>query len=139
MSQGNNDTKAIYADPKTALIFTFNTEMQDIYKTLLGNTKDGGRKLLLFILRLNVTSEKDYEKMRYIQDHINFSNPTGYSILHAPSSPYRNPAMYNPRGMLPDEIMQIYRETNEYMGKTYFKGFEKGGKPQQPFNGEYKL
>lgn len=123
MSQQTEKQAVIFQDPKTAVIISFNNEMQKIFDALNQNVAAGGSIMLNFILRLRIVDNKDYEKMKFIQDHIDMEYGINRSIFGS--------GMGIHGGMGTKEIWDIWRELNNYMNATYFKNYEFGGRPEQ--------
>jgi hypothetical protein len=134
MMQDNNQ-QPVFQDPKTVVILSLNTDLENIYKTLNSfgakGVDEAGKMMLNFIQRLNIANTPENKDILYVQQNSNMAKLTSCAVLAKRDNPcYRG-------GMSFNEIWQIWRLLSDFMNRTYFKGFEFGGKPEQstPGNG----
>jgi hypothetical protein len=100
-------------------------DLEKIYHALNESPAKGAGPMLSFIQRLKIPDGEAYAEIKYIQENTNMEYGIGRSILDRRNNPsHRN-------GMSISEIWKIWRILSEFMNLTYFKDYEKGGKPQE--------
>jgi hypothetical protein len=115
-NQGNQQ----FADPKVAFIFQLNSDMEGLYRNLTTNLSIQNLVTLsAFIQRLRISSEEQYKEILEIQ------------TKWTPDNCNKSPKNLH-KGITAKEIWGIWRTLSTYMNMTYFKDYERGGKPQQP-------